>query len=63
MKEPLHCVNPGFAPMINAEKQHAVKIYHCRSIVPSYPTVLKIIGGLWGSCKHLFVPSACLLVC
>lgn len=63
MKQSLRYVNPCFAPVINAGKQHAVKIYHCRSIAPSYPTVLKIIDGLRGSCKHLFVPSAGLLVC
>ena len=63
MKQSLRYVNPCFGPMINAGKQPAVKIYHCRSIAPSYPTVLKVIDGLRGSCKHLFVPSACLLLC
>lgn len=63
MKRSLRYVNPCFAPVINAGKQHAVKIYHCRSIAPSYPTVLKVIDGLRGSCKHLFVPSAGLLMC
>lgn len=63
MKRTLRYVNPCFAPVINAGKQHAVKIYHCRSIAPRYPTVLKIIDGLRGSCKHLFVLSAGLLMC
>lgn len=62
-KQSLRYVNPRFAPMINAGKQPAVKIYHCRSIAPGYPTVLTVIDGPRGSCKHLFVPSACLLIC